>query len=153
VIDRNASRRLRLRFAAAILFLIAATGFAAWMGLSTLLPALRGSAAGVPIIEFRPLYVSGLPLAVSFAALAILALLPARGVIATPRRAADRNAGAANILFAIAAAGVILCIVAAPLGRLGISNLMSARGYIACPPSENEHRPPMRWARPGVRCY
>lgn len=152
MIDRSAPPGLRLQFLSAVVLLIAAGCFALWMALFTLAPALRGSAVHAPMVEFRPLYVTGLPLAGSFFALAMLALLPKRPSVGSRVKGGPRAIGAANILFGVAVGSVLLAIVAAPIARLIVSRVMGARGYVICPASEAERRPPIRWVQPGVRC-
>lgn len=153
MIDRNAPWKLRLQFALAILGLVGAGCIAVGIGLSTLLPSLRGSAVRAPMVEFRPLYVTALPLAVSFFAFTVLALLPKSK--SGPRRARTKrgSVSAVNFVFGVMVCGALLSTVAAPIGRWAMSDVMAARGYTACPPSEEQRRPPMRWVRPGVRCH
>ena len=151
MIERDAPSALRAQFAAGVLGFFGAGGLCAWVGIGTLARTLARSAARVPLIEFRPLYVICLPMAVAFLALAVLALLP-NEVAARRRLAGRRRLSAKSFTFGVVIVSCLSTTITPLIARSAVADMMRDRGYQACPAPDAEHRPPMRWVRQGGKC-
>jgi len=107
-------------------------------------------------VSFRPSDLIPLPLAISMFAFAAMCLIPAPPEKPRDRRqrqAAARTWRAATVLPGVAAAGIVMAVAAAPIGRTIFSSMVTERGYMPClEPQEYERRPPLRWHLPGGRC-
>lgn len=150
MIDRDAPRALRLQFAAAILAFVGLGGIGAWVGATTLAHVLSRSAAHVPLVEFRPLYVTGLPVAVAFLALTVLALLPKE--TGKQQRGTRRRVRATHVTFGVVIGSMLLTVITTSLATFAMADVMRRRGYSACPATGTERHPPMRWVRDGGWC-
>lgn len=141
MIERNASPRLRAQFFATLVGFTVLGGLSGLTGTRTLAKVLNQSAANAPMIEFRPLYVTGLPLAVAFFALTLLALLPKRKA-----RSSGKGLDPARMVFGLVVLCLLLAVITPSIARFALEGVLTGRGYNACPPSETERRPPARWA-------
>ena len=141
----------------AVMLAFAAGGFlAVWLGLADLLPFVRSVARQVPVVAFRTSGLTALPLSISLFAFAGMCLIP---VPRDDRRSReDRGTAAgtwrfATMLLGVAAAGVILSAVIAPVARRVASDALPRRGYVPCPDgTTDERRPPLRWRVPTGHC-
>ena len=89
----------------------------------------------------------------AFAAMCLIPAPPEKPRDRRQRQAAARTWRAAAVLPGVAAAGIVMAVAAAPIGRTIFSSMVTERGYMPCPePQEYERRPPLRWHLPGGRC-
>lgn len=122
-----------------------------WLGFSALEPALRDSAAGVSVVEFRLSRLIGLPLSLTFLALLLFVIASKPKLTRCPARRSGGPSWEKLALYTVMAC-VMLTIIALPLGRIVMSNVMTARGYRECDPSSEYRRPPVRWVRTRLPC-
>ncbi|MGI4748915.1 MAG: hypothetical protein ACRYGI_18160 [Janthinobacterium lividum] len=135
------------------------TGFVAvgcvllWLALSGLLPVFRAIAAGAPIITLVSRDAFGLPLAVSFFALAAMTLYPtpvngrrrARGNGKNKKRRFDGPA----VFLGIAVVAALCAVVASPVTEVVVQTMVTTHGYIPCAPLSGERPAHARWIRAG----
>lgn len=150
MIGSDASPKLKIQYWTAVAAFIGGGIFALWLGLIDVGPTLRASDAGEPLIEFWPSAFRLLPPAVACFALAGMALAPKPQPTATRRKSSPTSRVAVAML-AIVLACIPLTFVAAPVGRGVMSDILTERGYRACPVTDGR-RAPMRWAHTGVAC-
>ncbi len=131
-------------------------GFAAvgcvlvWVAVAGLLPAWRAMGAGAPLVVADPHDAFGLPLAVSFFALAGMTLFP-MPTVGRGRRGgvASRGFDGAAVLLGVAVVAAGLALVASPIAALVMQSEMSGRGYVRCPAVAGVRRAPVQWVLVG----
>jgi hypothetical protein len=123
-----------------------------WLALATLLPLARAIGAGAPLITLAPRDAIGLPISISLFALARMTLYPMPETGPGRKRRAKRKDDRKRIdgpaiCLALAAVGIALALVAAPITELIVGTVVTERGYVACPPLPLERPARMRWIR------
>ena len=151
MVDSGATTARRLPIVPFLAFAVPAIALA-WLALASLIPTLRAIAARAPLIEFSPGDMIGLPLALSFLALAAMTLLPYS--LPGPRRskaAPARSNRAATVCIAVAALGALATPVAPAVSRALIESTVEP-AYRVCPADAAPRHAPMRWTLPPARC-
>lgn len=131
--------------------LSACGGVLLWLALSGLLPPARDLVSGAPLISLAARDASGLPLAVSFFALAAMTLFPMPVIGAKRRRPSAverRRRDGAALCLGIAVVAAISTVMAAPVTQLVAQSVAAWRGYRPCAPLPGERPTHLRWIRP-----
>ena len=149
------SIRTRVRALPAFCGLAAIGGILLWLALSGLLPVFKAMEAGAPMVALAPHDAFGLPLSVSFFALAGMTLCP-MPTIGPGRKRQSRTTKIAQrpdiaaMLLGVAVVAAMLTLVASPITELLMQSTMSAHGYARCAAVLGERHAPLRWILVGT---
>ena len=126
-------------------------GLASWLGLAGLWTTVRAMAAGMPLVSFRPRDTMAAPLALTFFALAVNALIVGATLTADGR---PRTEGAGvkwiKTLVGVGLLGAGLAVFAPSISESLVAAAAERSGYERCPqPPMIAHAPAQEWARPG----
>lgn len=131
----------------------ATVGCAAWASaLASLVPLARAIGDRVPLVELAPYDGVGLPIGLSAFAFAAMTLTSPPDSVGGRRRSARRSNGRRGpdwpvVWLWVAAAGLALSLLAGTVAQLVVGEVVTRRGYVACPPIGGEHRTRLRWVR------